>query len=227
MLPTQAICRQKIRKFKVVYPKSLFDSFWQYKMQVESAGGSILDRDHIDDTATHLSKMLDHPGWELSRLGVPSVPSIRRILKGIAEPYEVIRKVALGQGIMSNVKSPLAEIYTGLTGISHTRWADPDEFGSYYIMGKSKVLMFIWGQTPGFDSKVRARFDSWTHPPFPSLLPHLCEEDVRYMPNQYCAILEELDQWVQAWPTNNGRNCFGSLCPEWPVGRIIDVVYYS
>lgn len=218
--------QEKITDFITRYPHSRFNSFWQYKLKIENDGGSILDAVHLNETAASLAGMLNDPDWGIARLVIPSTSKIKSILKGIAEPYEKIRQISIGHGELTSVRRQLTSVYRGLAGISHTRWDDPDEFNSYYIVGKTKVLMFIWGQTPGFDTRVRERFDYWTHSPKPRQLPHLCLEDRRYTPQQFCKILEALDKWVQAWPSNNHGNLFQSLRPEWPVGRIIDVIYW-
>jgi hypothetical protein len=226
MLPPEDICIRKIKAFKTCYPRSQFNSFWRYKKKLEKGGATLLDNSHLDETAACLAGMLNDGDWGIARTGIPSTDKIKSILRGIAKPYEKIRQISISEGKLWSVRTELASIYVNLTGISHTRWSDPDEFNSYYIVGKPKVLMFIWGQTPGFDELVREQFDSLTHAPPPYVLPYLCLTDKRYTPQQFCEILEELDNWVQAWPNNNRGKTIQSLCPEWPVGRIIDVIYW-
>lgn len=226
MLPPEGICKREIGIFKARYPCSRFASFWQYKEEVEKSGFTILDKVHLDETTTRIAGMLRDKDWGIARTGIPSNNKIKGILKGIVRPYEKIRQINIGEGKLASIRKELASVYEGLTGISHTGWDDPDPFNSFYIVGKSKVLMFIWGQTPGFDERVRKSFSIWINNPKPHKLPHLWVEEIRYTPGEFCDILEELDNWVQAWPSNNSGKTFQSLCPEWPVGRIIDVIYW-
>jgi hypothetical protein len=228
MLPPQDICLQKIFQFKRKYPNSRFDEFWKYKLLAEKTDASILDIQHIDTTTEKISAMLNSSAWGVCRTGVPQYSEIYNILFKIKDPYNKIRIIELGSGKIKGIREEISSAYTGLKGISNTnpKHHDPDNFGNYYIMGKSKVLMFLWGQTPGFDSRVVERFSLWNHDPAPYQLRHLFTETIQYSPSEFCDILEDLDEWVQKWPNSNNGQQFHSLCPEWPIGRIIDIVYW-
>lgn len=68
------------------------------------------------------------------------------------------------------VSDALSLMYDKLCGITHRRWGhSPDSEGKSYLVGKAKVLMFIWGQTPGFDTRLREEPSLWA-------LPHLWVE---------------------------------------------------
>ena len=220
MLPPSNTFHNNISGFNSRNPNSRFNSFWQYKQQVEKTGASILDQDHLDQTTTHIDGMLRDPVWGVVRTGIPPYPIVKSILRGIADTYLKLRNITLGSGKMATIRHDLALTYAGLRQIANTHQSnnDPDTSGSYFITAKSKVLMFIWGQTPGFDSRVRANFKS-------SLHPEMSKDKGRYTPDEFCDILEKLDTWVQAWPDTNGGKSLQSLYPAWPTGRIIDVTY--
>jgi hypothetical protein len=230
MLPSFEECKKRIEVFDSKHANSTFDEFWQYKLEVEKSG-SILDSSHLDETAKLLDKkLLSHKDWKLARTGIPSHSKIKGILKNIRPYYEIISHYHLGDGHMSEVRDELNQIFQRLCGITNTLHRDPDEFGEFFIVGKSKVLMFIWGQAPSFDKKVRENFSLWTHAPAPYQLPHIWLDKRRYTPEEFCDIIEELDHWVTAWDTKYKKEkmiSFQGLSSNRPIGRIIDIIYWT
>ena len=165
--------------------------------------------------------------WGMKRTRIAKVKKIEDILRTVQPYYEEIRNISLGSGQIHKYRSQLQDIYEKLGGITNNAI---DYSGNVsYIVGKSKTLVAIWGQVPGFDSLTTKNFVVWTHPPEPYKLPHLRSREIRYSPSQFCDMVEELDKWVLRWPeSNNGRvfaNSFSDLCPGLPVGRIIDMIY--
>ena len=227
MLPPSHIFQQKINSSNTKYPHSRFNVFCRYKERVETTGASILDQDNLNETTVHIDGMLRDPAWVMNETGIPSYLLVRSTLEGIANSYNKIRHIKLGDGKIASIRSDLSLTYRSLRGIANTNQSnnDGDTLGRYFIVGKTKVLMFIWGQTPAFDSRLKAHLKARTYKPAPSSLPHLSPEQRRYTPDQFCDILEELDRWVQAWPDSNGGKPLQSLYPPWPTGRIIDVTY--
>ena len=140
----------------------------------------------------------------------------------IRPEYETIRQVVLGRGQISSTKiiqDTVSNIYAKLCGITHNRWGDSlDSEGYTYIVGKAKVLMFIWGQTPGFDRLVRERCP----------LPDLSGLVTDYTPAEFCEFLDHLDRWVSAWNQQYKQQgvTFQDLCPNRPIGRIVDIIYW-
>lgn len=226
MLPALEVCQEQIKTFKNKHPCSTFDEFWEYKRAIEEEGSNILDEDHLSQTARSLGKILRNPKWGMTRTGIASDQRIEQILASIRPYYGKFRCFKLGHGGIRGIREELTATYKGLCGITNVRQDDPDPFGEFLITGKSKILMFIWGQTPGFDDRVRENFSLWTHAPAPYQLHHLWVENRRYTPEQFCDIIEELDHWVQKWPNSNGGVPFQSLYPDEPVGRIIDMIYW-
>ena len=231
MLPDYNTCRKHINAFlgrvkkKPPPPDTVtFQAFWKYKTHLESTGHSILDEDNLQNTASKLRDFLIY--FKMGMTGVAKAPRIEDLLRSIKPHYDKIRHVELGSGGVSHYRDQLETIYKKLGGITN----NVDYTGSESaIVGKSKTLMAIWGQTPGFDSLTRKRFVKWTHPPEPRTLPHLRSGGIWYEPSQYCDMLVALDDWVYRWSeSNNGRifsKSFSDLCPGLPVGRIIDMIY--
>ena len=228
MLPSYSICRKHIKEYSKLPPvpkgKVGFRVFWNYKQELENKGDNILDEDNLQDTASNLRKFLIF--WKMSRTGVAEVNKIMQILRNIKPYYDQVRDVKLGKGKIRGYGEQLEAIYEKLGGITDNVNYTGSESS---IVGKSKTLLAIWGQTPGFDRLTRKRFSKWTHSPAPLDLPHLRASEIWYKPIQFCDMIEELDFWVLRWPeSNNGRvfaDSFSDLCPGLPVGRIIDMIY--
>jgi len=219
--------KRKVRKIEhsLLPPKVGFLDFWKYKQDIENKGHSILEEDNLQKTASQLREFLIL--WKMGRRGIAEAYQIEELLRNIRPFYDEIRSVKLGNGEMCHYRKQLEAIYKGLDGITNRK--DYPDGSKSYITGKSKTLLAIWGQTPGFDSLTRKRFVKWTHPPEPRTLPHLRSGGIWYEPSQYCDMLVALDDWVYRWSeSNNGRifaDSFSNLCPGLPVGRIIDEIY--
>jgi len=227
MLPNYSICRKHIVGYnkRPPAPKGRvgFRIFWAYKQKLENRGGSILAEGNLQETASNLRDFLIF--WSMSITGIAKVHQIEQILRKIRPYYNVIRNVELGSGRIGNYRAQLEAMYDKLDGITN----NVDYTAASAIAGKSKTLLAIWGQTPGFDSLTRKNFLTWTHPPEPLRLPHLRSREIWYGPSQFCDMIVELDNWVSKWPANNGgkifANSFTNLCSGLPVGRIIDMIY--
>jgi hypothetical protein len=221
MLPPLEECRKLIQIFDRKYPVSTFNEFWSYKLDVEK-NGSILDDPHLDETIRLLrEKLLDNPKWVLAWTGIPGDSKIGEILKEIRPFYEKIGPHCLGQGRIKGARDELSQVYSGLYGITHALYRnyEPDPIDGFFIVGKAKVLMFIWGQTPGFDNRVRENLELD--------LRHVSREKNKYTPGEFCNMIEDLDEAVVAWNEKyKGTTTFQRLSPNRPVGRIIDIIYW-
>ena len=124
-----------------------------------------------------------------------------QILENIAPYYEKVRYIQLGQNKVASITADLGHIYEGLNGITNRVTYTNGENSS--ITGKSKALLSIWGQTPGFDSIVRLKFCSNFYPPLPDRLPYLKKNNIYYSSDEFCVMIKELDKWVYDWPKTN------------------------
>jgi hypothetical protein len=221
MLPNVNVCRAKIAAFKARVGTPYFAPFWAWKLDTELTGASILDPKHVGTTAEWVRRFLI--GFGMAQTGIAPVSKITGLLDNLAPSYNSIKLAKLGSGKMYGFRKDIDAIYSGLDGV--TNLVDFPDGRKSSITGKSKVLLAIWGETPGFDRLTRRRFLSWSYPPAPLYLPCLRRGKVWYTPQEFCDMIEELDRWVAAWPANNGGISFSSLSPGHPAGRIIDMIY--
>ncbi len=159
--------------------------------------------------------------------GVADAQQIEDILSGIKPLYDETKNVRLGSGEIQTHRNTLSLIYDGLSGV--TNIVDhPDSLLSS-ITGKTKVLMAIWGETPGFHSITGKRLRTWRHCADAELLVHLKRGKAYYDSSQFCDIIEQLHNCVSIWPQRNQdkvfSNSFIDLCGDIPQGRVIDIIY--
>ncbi len=133
--------------------QSQFNSFWQWKLDVETKGEShVLDEEHIATTCTELLKIL--PGWQTWRGNRCDYRENFPIaLHNIANYYSQIKKY----NILDFEQIPedaLKGIWDELGRVKETDGRIRPK-GDYFIISVCKPLMFLWGQTLPFDSKNR------------------------------------------------------------------------
>ena len=224
MLPNIDICRRHIAAWQArasVSGQDSFAQFWHWKRSVEARGHSILDNDHVDTAAECLWAYLGSFG--MKRTGVARPDEIKGLLENVRQSYQGIRDIVLGDGKITHIRNEIQAIYNGLDGITNRIQLPNRRVSS--ITGKSKVLLAIWGQTPGFDRLTRRRFVKWTHLPDNLPLPHLSAGNQWYEPHEFCDMIEEVDGWIVEWPRSNGGASFSELLAGTPMGRIIDMIY--
>jgi hypothetical protein len=230
MLPNYKICRQHVevyqRKTAALSKDTVsFATFWNYKMQLEQSGQSILAEKHLSTTAARLSRLLSF--LEIKNPGILENVRLKQVLRNMQPDYGDIRQLTLGSGKLDTYRDQIESIYERMD----KKGSRSDDVGrGFSIVAKSAILMAIWGQTPRFDSTNRKRFEKWIHWPYPEKLPFLTIRDTWYRPDEFREMVVALDKWVAAWPlTNNGKsfeNSFSDLCPGIPPGRLIDIIYH-
>jgi hypothetical protein len=233
MLPDYETCVTRIAAYNhtaALRPPLMmgFGNFWAYKAGVEGAGASILDEDHLPQTAANLEQFLID--WGMARTGIANPAAIQVLLRNVRPQYNRIRGVALGHGQIRPHGADLESLYQGLDGITNTTIGPGGlHLGESSITGKSKALIAIWGQTPGFDKLTRDNLLDWVHLPAPLTLHHLQHGLVWYTPAQFVDIIADLDEWVCRWPQHNHNMPFvqtlAPLTGGMPAGRIIDQIY--
>jgi len=145
----------KLKSYGVNYPRYYeeYNDFWKWKIEVEATGkGHILDNSHLAATSSKLLDIL--PGWQTYR-GVECDYRtwLPVSLRYIADAYDQIRKYSLLYfGKIPD--GPLEYIWHEL-GRVKTVNGNRREAGDYSVISVCKPLMFIWGQTPPFDSRNR------------------------------------------------------------------------
>jgi hypothetical protein len=230
LLPDSETCRKHLVAYKQRIARSgpnimSFPRFWEYKIHCEKNDSSILDDANIVRTAEYAHALMIY--LNRRKNSIVKTSKIETILRVMRRDYYDISALKLGEGKIIRFRRQLESIYDYLNLINENQ---DDTVNKSSIVGKSVLLMAIWGQTPRFDSFNRRRFDRWTHTPPPEKLPHLKVDKIWYQPDEFADIVEELDRWVMKWPESN-QGCsflesFYDLCPGIPPGRQIDIIYH-
>ena len=131
-----------------------FDYLWEWKIRVESNGANhILDANHREETYCRLREIL--PKLQTYRMGDSTDPLeiLRDSLRNIPEAYDQIRRYTLLE--FDEVPRESLEIIWHELGRVKERDGNRNDHGHYYIIAVCKPLLLMWGQTLGFDTKVR------------------------------------------------------------------------
>jgi hypothetical protein len=134
-----------------------FHGFWSIKLRVEKENSHLLDNKNINETLARLGPILKiwkwHRPYEFEHCFEPFKKSVR----SISDSYSKIRNFSLMEFDKAPVKD-LERIWNALGSVkpkgSHGQY---DEL----VMTITKPLMFLWGQTPAFDSVVREKMPSF------------------------------------------------------------------
>jgi len=132
---------------------SKFDGFWRWKIETETERAHILDDNYRNQACSKLWSILR--GWQAYRPydSDACLRVLKDALKNMADSYNQIRTYSLLE--FDNVPDePLNVIWHEL-GCVKEIGGRKNKHGYYYIVSLSKHLMFLWGQTPAFDSRVR------------------------------------------------------------------------
>lgn len=139
---------------------SKFHEFWRWKVKTETKREHILDDNYRNQACSKLWSILR--GWQAYRPYNPT--ACLRILEDslvkMADAYNQIRNYSLLE-FDKIPEKPLELIWHELGRVKE-KDGKRDPYGYYYIVSLSKHLMFLWGQTLAFDSRVRARIP-WSH----------------------------------------------------------------
>lgn len=131
-----------------------FGGFWKWKLATENESAQILDEKNLNITYDKLSKTLRK--WKWARSNRPSnfdelAPKLLCSLKSMRNSYNELRKYSLLE-IEEISEALLKNVWDEIGCVKSLEKNRP---GYYLVMGATKPLMFLWGQTPAFDSVVR------------------------------------------------------------------------
>jgi len=153
------VFKVRLRSFERIdlknYPYT-FDEFWKWKIEVETRWCHILDDGHRMETYNRLCNIL--PLWQTYR-GVSEVrwrEVLLNSLENMSEAYNQIRKYSLLE--FSKVPEDALRLIWHELGRVKEKDGKRNDFGYYSIVAICKPLIFLWGQTVAFDSRVRAHF---------------------------------------------------------------------
>jgi hypothetical protein len=134
------------------YPNT-FDDFWVWKNKIETNSAHILDKDNKKRTYSRLSKILKI--WQAYRPvdSEECLPRFRTALEEISDAYMAIKDFSL-LDFSQIPDKPLEKIWHEL-GCTKENEGEKIESGRYLTVPICKPLMFLWGQTLAFDSRVK------------------------------------------------------------------------
>lgn len=137
---------------KMTFPFS-FGEFWRWKLAAENKTSHILSLENIDTAYNKLSVTMQK--WQWTRpFGIEKLASgLRRSLTNIQKTYNQLRQYSLLE-IEEIPDNLLKDVWHEIGSI---KTFGKNSSGYYLVMGATKPLMFLWGQTPAFDSVVRKR----------------------------------------------------------------------
>ncbi|MGB9854901.1 MAG: hypothetical protein ACPLRY_08910, partial [Candidatus Bathyarchaeales archaeon] len=145
--------RSKLLKFPCNYMQD-FDSFWRWKLKVETKGGHILDERHRETTYYKLRDVLAN--WQTYRSSRNSDHwgTLKRSLEAISDAYDQLRMFTILE--FNVIPNNILELTWHELGRVKEYNASRNDVGHYYVISICKPLMLLWGQTLAFDSRVRA-----------------------------------------------------------------------
>lgn len=148
----------------MLYEES-YNDFWKWKIGVEVGGSChVLDDQHRDSACARLLNVL--PSWQTYRGVKCDYRSWLPVsLSSIADAYGQIRKYDLRS--FDRIPMGLLEFIWHALGRVKTVSGSRRQRGDYHVIAVCKPLMFVWGQTPPFDSinrkamKLASYGNSW------------------------------------------------------------------
>ena len=130
-----------------------FCRFWNWKVRTESSNQHILDSRNINETFSLLSPTLRQWRWSRPKNHQNLAVELEKALMGIQRSYDKIRRFSLLDFDMVPDEA-LRQIWDELGKVKPPKKGSN---GEYSVMAVTKPLMFLWGQTPAFDSQVREK----------------------------------------------------------------------
>jgi hypothetical protein len=135
------------------YPHT-FKRFWLYKLEVENEDNHILDIENRAKTVTQLGHILKLWKWHEPYDFNHCYKRMERSLEKISDSYDRIRNFNLTE-FDKIPENDLRRIW-----IEFGKIKDEDNKSNFIgeiVETITKPLMFLWGQTPAFDSIVRTK----------------------------------------------------------------------
>lgn len=200
-----------------------FDEFWRWKLRVETQNEHILDDTHRRQTYLRLRRAL--PKWRTYR-PYNSATCLRILedsLGKISNAYNKIRSYSLLE-FNEVPDKPLKLIWNELGRVKE-RGGNRNSRRYYYIVAVSKPLIFLWGQTLAFDSRVRAHIPRFN---FHSYV----IKDTRWSFRTWKRVMESFQEDLAREPEVVGLFKEESLRRYGtdhtvPYGRFLDIYYFE
>jgi hypothetical protein len=143
--------KKKYKVFESIDQKNspnTFSRFWKYKLGVENEHAHIIDRYHLTETLSKLMPTLKIWRWHRPYDFDYCSKLFQSAVEKISDSYTKIRNFSLLK-LDEIPLSELKKIWDSLGTIEDRKYGK-------LVMKITKPLMFLWGQTPAFDTVVRA-----------------------------------------------------------------------
>ena len=217
--------REFRRRYKVFerldfknHPHTFYE-FWTYKLRVENQDSHILDRANRIETLLKLRPILKIWQWHRPCEFEYCFQSLKKSIKNLSEPYDRIRNFSLTE-FDEVPEKDLKTIWNEFGSIKDQGTSRP--YGEL-VMTITKPLMFLWGQTPAFDSVVRAKMPLSTQKGF---------KNTRWEFNLWIRVMKKLQKYLN---NNNELNvAFRKMSKEKyetdtavPFGQFFDLYYWT
>jgi len=209
---------RKLQSFPKEYMRD-FDYFWTWKLQVETEAMHILDEAHRKIAYSKLVQVLAR--WQAYRRSRNPNPwlTLKHSLDRISEYYNHIRKYSLLE--FHNIPDDALEFIWHELGRVKEYESERNSSGRYYVISVCKPLMLVWGQTPAFDSNVRAHI-AYTHN---------CLSRNRWTFEEWKEMMSEMkeeishDQEILGFMRRKSLEKYGNDVIV-PYGRFLDIYYF-
>lgn len=135
------------------YPHT-FQRFWSYKLRIENGEGHILDRENRKQTMQKLEDLLKIWEWNKPQDFDNYFQRLEKSIEKISSSYNTIRNFSILK-FDQIPENDLKKIW-----IEFSKIKDQDNKSNFYgelVMTITKPLMFLWGQTPAFDTTIRTK----------------------------------------------------------------------
>jgi hypothetical protein len=145
---------KKYEQFEILDFKNkphTFHGFWSYKLKVEEQKGHLLDINHFDQTMAKLAPILKIWRWHRPYEFDECFDPLKNSLKKVSDDYDKIRRFSL----LEFDRVPTKELQRIWNELALCK--PPSIYSGELVMAITKPLMFLWGQTPAFDSVVREK----------------------------------------------------------------------
>jgi hypothetical protein len=151
---------QKYREFERLDLENsphTFHAFWEYKLKVEKQNSHLLDDENIEQTLEKLGPILKIWKWHRPHEFETCFNPLEKALRNVSDAYANIKDISLLE-LEKAQRKDLEKIWYALGSTK-----PEDGHGKYgeLVMTITKPLMFLWGQTPAFDSIVRENMPSF------------------------------------------------------------------
>lgn len=195
-----------------------FHGFWRYKLTIEKQEAHLLDDSNVNETLSKLGPILRiwqwHRPYEFEYCFEPFKQTIRKV----SSAYDKISKFSLTEFDQIPIEE-LEKIWNELGSIKPQGEYSRGEL----VMTITKPLMFLWGQTPAFDSVVREKMP---------LLGVTGFRNIRWEFNTWINAMRKLQKYLDNNP--EVLDCFKKTSMEKygtdtkvPYGQFFDLYYWT